>query len=96
MNNVVLHTEYVDALTRLVKERNAETRKLILDRFATLAQTAKGNPYLFQRLVSADRKNLMRKLIQRALARRKTAQQLGKKFGQERKKKPDAVASIPT
>ena len=84
MNSVKRHTEYVDALTKLVKDSKEETRKKLLDRLAFLSTKAQGNPDLFQRLVAADRKNMFRKLLPLILENKNAAAELGRQFGKDR------------
>jgi hypothetical protein len=85
MNSVQRHIKYVHDLSALVKESKTETREVLMKRLSALMDRANGNPYLFQRLIDADRKNILGLLIPLVLKRRKQAGELGRQFGEDRR-----------
>lgn len=84
MNTVARHKRYAEDLTKLVKDSKEETRRKLLDRLSLLASKAGENPMLFLRLVTADRKNMMRTMLPLLLKRKKQAEELGRQFGKDR------------
>lgn len=84
MNRVERHKQYAKDLSKIVKDSKMEARAAILNRLSFLAKKAGGNPLALQKLVAADRKNMMRLLIPIILKRRLEAGKLGCDFGKDR------------
>jgi hypothetical protein len=87
VNSVQRHTAYVEALTTLTKDSKEETKRIVFNRFRILLDKAGGNPMAFQKLVAADRKNMIGLLIKAALKKQMEAQRLGTEFGRDRASK---------
>jgi hypothetical protein len=85
MNSVERHKKYAEDLSQLVKDSKGETKRVIYNRLSLLAAKANGNPVAYQRLVGADRKNMMRLLIAIAFKEKAQAEKLGRDFGRDRR-----------